>query len=213
MNWPRNGRHCRKLRTDGYGGRAAMGEGKYRPLRRRRGERDHLRRKRRLVCREYADGVAHGQGVCSEGASAKAAEPSAMGLALDSLQRSEKKGESFCRLAWRRRHCPICALCLSTKVLAAVMAKEGVGASQPSIDGKLLTESSLTRMPRVSRRMCRCWQDESRRSSFLARRHDSREMEGQAAGMFKERGCGLPQELSRRLPTSRPRDSAIGYGS
>ncbi len=57
----------RELRPDGHGGRAALGQGKHRELRRRSRQRDHLRRERRVVCGEHADGFADGAGAVPKG--------------------------------------------------------------------------------------------------------------------------------------------------
>ncbi len=50
----------RELWPAGYGCRAAVGQGQYRRVRRRSGQRDHLWRERRVICRKHADGFADG---------------------------------------------------------------------------------------------------------------------------------------------------------
>jgi hypothetical protein len=70
INYGRSGergqRRGGELRLARHGGRAPVGQGQHRQLRRRSRERDHLRRERRFLCGQHADCVTRRPGALSQ---------------------------------------------------------------------------------------------------------------------------------------------------
>ena len=106
-------------------------------LRRRSGQCDHLRRERRLLCRQHADGLAAGPGTLSQGHRRERRRPSAIRHPTGSLEsREEEGGEWVASLGVNSLES--CALC--PRKDSRCRQGKHINGIPPYVDGRVLTE-------------------------------------------------------------------------